>query len=404
MSSFEEYITKAVRDGVLPGAVLYAKDKSANNKGDLDYSKIISPSSPSHIPALQPSTTLFLASATKLITTVAVLQLVERGLVTLDEDISSHVPALASQQVLRGFEKGEEGKPILEPRNNPLTLRALLTHSAGTAYDFLSPSLIQRWQALHGIVPVSGGDVEARFSYPLLHQPGEDWTYGNGIDWAGRVVEVLTGVDLGSYMQTNIFGPLGLTSFTFSRAEVVRQGTLWPLSGRDPSTGKVVPYTGLDLEAGATSPLGGQGLYGRMDEYVQILHSLLVDDGKLLRPETAAAMFEPQLGEVPKRALLREMEDPSWTVGDFPVTREYDWGLGGLLVDGDAHPHRKRGMLIWGGAANISWWIDREAGLAGVFGTQIMPSGEVVTEDYIKAFEGEMYARVAALKRGGKKQ
>ncbi|OHW89722.1 beta-lactamase family protein [Colletotrichum incanum] len=400
MSSFEEYISEAVRNDILPGAVLYAKDKS----GEFDYSKIVSPTSPSHLPPLQPSTTLFLASATKLITTVAVLQLVEGGLVTLDEDISNHVPALASQQVLTGFEDGEEGKPILEPRRNPLTLRALLTHSVGTTYDFLSPSLIQRWQALHGIVPISGQDVEARFSYPLSHQPDGDWAYGNGIDWAGRVLEAITGVDLESYMWKNIFEPLGLTSFTFSKARVAREGTLWPLSGRDPSTGKVVPHTGLDLQAGVTSPLGGQGLYGRMDEFVQILHSLLVDDGKLLRPETAAAMFKPQLGEASKRALLREMEDPSWTVGDFPVTREYDWGLGGLLVDGDAHPHRKRGMLIWGGAANISWWIDREAGLTGVFGTQIMPSGEVVTEDYIKAFEGEMYARVEALKHGGEKQ
>ncbi|KAG7146377.1 ML-236A carboxylate methylbutanoyltransferase mlcH like protein [Verticillium longisporum] len=91
------------------------------------------------------------------------------------------------------------------------------------------------------------------------------------------------------------------------------------------------------------------------------------------------------------------MEDSSWAVGDFPATGEYDWGLGGLLIDGHAHGHRRKGALMWSGAANIFWWIDREAGVAGLFGTQIMPAAEPITEQYIKAFEDEMYSRVEAL-------
>ncbi|OHE92541.1 beta-lactamase family protein [Colletotrichum orchidophilum] len=417
MSSFEDLIETAVRDGILPGVVLYAKDKS----GQLDYAKVISPENTPHIPTLTSSSTLWLASATKLITTIAVLQLVERGKVTLDEDVAPHIPALASQQVLTGFTSTSDDDarpvPILEPRGNPLTLRHLLTHSAGTTYDFLSPDVIQRWQALNDITPISGANVEERFAHPLVYQPGREWSYSNSIDWAGCVVESVTGVDLETYLRTNIFEPLGLESFTFSRARVAGEeeagekkkggekgnNTLWPLSEREASTGRVIPHTtgvGIDLQRGVEAPLGGQGLYGRMDEYLVILHSLLLDDGRLLRPQTAAGMFRPQLGEASKKSLLEKMEDSSWTVGDLPPTREYDWAFGGLLVDGEAHPRRRPGTLIWGGAANIFWWIDRETGLAGVFGTQIMPAGEAVTRGYIKAFEDEMYSRVQSLKRG----
>lgn len=344
------------------GLRLQARIADFYNKGQLNFSKILSPESSSHIPTLDPSANLFLASATKLITSIAAMQLVERGQVTLDEDITSRIPALASQQVLNGFSSASDSspdkqEPVLEPRKNPITLRQLLTHSAGTAYDFLSPDKIQRWQALQGKTPISGANVEERFSYPLLYQPGTSWAYSTSIDWAGRVIESVTGHDLETYFRQNIFEPLGLTSLTFSGDRVAESGNLWPMSGRDPVTGKVIPFTGVDLNRGVTSPIGGQGLYGRMDEYMQILHSILIDDEKLLRPETAAEMFKPQLGQAPKKTFLRTMEDPSWAVGDFPDTQEYDWSFGGLLVDGDSHPYRKRGTLIWGGAANIFWVI-----------------------------------------------
>ncbi|KAM0271612.1 hypothetical protein ACHAQH_009039 [Verticillium albo-atrum] len=365
--------------------------------GKFNYSKILSPESSSHVPHLEPSNTLWLASATKLITTIGILQLVERGLITLDEDVSSHVPVLASQQVITGFSSPDrKAQPFLEPRRNPITLRLLLTHSAGTTYNFLS-SDIQRWQSLNKIPPLKGADVEERFAHPLIYQPGESWAYGSSIDWAGRVLESVTGTSLQGYLDSNVFGPLGLTSFTFSESRVLKEGTLWPLSGRDLATGKAFLYDGPHLNGGVTSPLGGQGLYGRLDEYIQIMRSLLVDDGKLLKPETAAEMFKPQLGGVPKAKLLKEMENPDWAIGDFPATGEYDWSFGGLLIDGEAHANRRTGTLIWSGAPNVFWWIDRKTGLAGLFGTQIMPSAEPMTEEYIKAFEDEMYSKFKAL-------
>ncbi|KAL9949974.1 hypothetical protein ACHAQF_000225 [Verticillium nonalfalfae] len=395
MASFDEYISVGVRDGILPGAILYAIDKS----GKFNYSNILSPKLPSHIPQLEPSSTLWLASATKLITTIGILQLVELGVVTLDEDVSSHIPILASQQVLTGFPSPDrKAQPTFAPRANPITLRLLLTHSAGTTYNFLSPD-IQRWQSLHKIPPLSGANVDERFAFPLLYQPGEGFSYGSAVDWAGRVLESLTGTSLQAYLDRHVFAPLGLTSFTFREARVLDDGSLWPLSVRDLATGTAHRYTGPHLNGGLdpAAALGGQGLYGRLDEYLEILRSLLVDDGKLLRPATAAQMFRPQLGGAARAALDREMEDPSWAVGDFPATGEYDWGLGGLLIDGHAHRHRRKGALMWSGAANIFWWIDREAGVAGLFGTQIMPAAEPITEQYIKAFEDEMYSRVEAL-------
>ncbi|KAK2735330.1 beta-lactamase family protein [Colletotrichum kahawae] len=388
MSTFEEKITAAVKDGILPGVVIYAKDKS----GRLNYSQVINSQNAPHVPRISPSSTLWLASATKIITTIAALQLVERKIVALEDDISHHLPALASQPVLTGFNSSNE--PVLSPRKNSITLRQLLSHSAGTGYDFLSPEL-QRWQTLNGKKPVSGSNVEERFSYPFLYEPGTYWAYSNAIDWTGRLVEVLTGQDLETYMRQNIFEPLNLKSFTFNAATAEK--TLWPLSTRNPETGKVIPYTGRHLNNGVESPLGGQGLHGSMDEYIEILYSLLIDDGKLLRPETTAEMFKPQLSPQSKMALLRNMDTPQGFVGDFPDTKEYDWGLGGILIGGGSHPYRKKGTLIWSGAANIFWWIDRETGICGLFGTQIMPAAELVTKGYIKAFEEEIYARARTL-------
>lgn len=112
------------------------------------------------------------------------------------------------------------------------------------------------------------------------------------------------------------------------------------------------------------------------------------------------------------------MEEPEWAVGHFPVTGEYDWGLGGLLVDGHSHPYRRNATLMWSGASNVFWvsplsptcpdfnrrfsnflqWIDRQAGLCGFFATQMLPAAEEGIRPYIKAFEDEMYSKVKGMK------
>ncbi|WQF84815.1 Putative beta-lactamase/transpeptidase [Colletotrichum destructivum] len=386
MGSFEEHIDTAVGNRDIPGVMLFAEDTSGNFK----YSHIVGDDLKRQKP-LAADDILTLASVTKLFTTIAALQLVEKGVLSLDKDVSRHVPALAKLPVLKGFT--EAGTPIESPRKKPITLRHLLTHSAGNSYDFLSDAT-RKWQAFHGIKPTRGSTVEERFGHPLNYEPGEDWAYSSSSDWAGKLIEAVTGKSLERYMREHIWNPVGAASFTFD-VEAVKPG-LWGMTTRDKDTGKIVPYRGRDLNQGVTDCLGGQGSYGSAPDVMRVLHSLLVDDGKLLSPGTTAEMFRPQLSLESKRSLLKAMEEPEWAVGHFPVTREYDWGLGGLLVDGHGHPNRQNGTLMWSGASNVFWWIDRQSGLCGLFATQMLPAAEEGVRPHIKAFEDEMYARFKA--------
>lgn len=290
-----------------------------------------------------------LASCTKLLTTICVLQLIEKGELSLDQDIESYVPALAEQQIIVGL--SATGEPKLVRRTAPLTLRSLLTHSSGLTYDFISPE-IQEWKKANGVPIFSGATLEERFAHPLSFEPGQGWAYGPSIDWAGRIVEVVSGLSLEAYVTTHICEPLGV-SFTFDANAVA--ATRMAMSIRDADTGKVVPSLGPDLNAGVTDCLGGQGVYGTPGAFMAVLRSLLLDDGILLRPETAGRMFTPQLTTPSKHKLLQVVKDPSLMIGDFPVTEEYDWGLGGILIDGEAHPNRRKGTLIWSGVANVFW-------------------------------------------------
>ncbi|CAD0041999.1 unnamed protein product [Aureobasidium pullulans] len=129
MSPFEQKFEQAVKDGVFSGAILMAKDKSGKQH-PLSFG---TRSMGENAKPLDLNTPLFLASMTKLLTSIACMQLIEHGLITLDTDVSSFIPDLAAQPILHGFDDND--KPILSDRKNPILFVHLLTHSAGTAYD-----------------------------------------------------------------------------------------------------------------------------------------------------------------------------------------------------------------------------------------------------------------------------
>ncbi|KAI1405565.1 beta-lactamase/transpeptidase-like protein [Hypoxylon fuscum] len=332
---------------------------------------------------------------TKLHTSVAALQLVEKGLITLDADVSPLLPSLARQEILTGF--ADDGAPVTRKRQNPITLRQLLTHSAGLGYEFRSPELakVAAWKKK----PKMSTTVDEQFDLPLLYEPGESFNYSCAIDRVGQVVQKLTGQDLENYMKQHIWGPLGMDSTTFFPARhAAIQARRVPMAYAPDAGGPVVEKPGEPwFTAGLAEPFGGQGLHSSMRDYAKLLHSLLVDDEKVLKRETAALMFRPQLSPASKAALRQLMRGPDWAIGDFPHTDEYDWGLGGLLVDGDKHEYRSNGTLIWSGAANLFWFIDRKAGVCGAFGTQVLPPSDQRIKPLIKAFEEKVYGKPSKL-------
>ncbi|ROW06384.1 hypothetical protein VMCG_04286 [Cytospora schulzeri] len=381
---FETQISQALADNTIPGVVLRAKSKD----GRIDYTKNIGP---------WDTTTIFpLMSMSKLITSIAAAQAIEQGLITLDADVAPLLPTLAAQPILTGFDS--DGKPLLKKRQKAITFRHLMTHSYGQTYTMIDPDLTGRYLESQGrpAVFIDGSrSVEDTFDFPLLAEPGEAWHYGPGIEWAGLVLEKVSGVSLEEFLRAHIFAPLGIRDMTFFPAR--HPGMLErmaALSVRDEDTGKSVPPppdTDVVDPTQIKYCLGGAGLFASIEEYLKVLESILADDEKLLkRGNVEELLFQPQL------RVEGKLEVPEWVVGWTPQPDDgYTWSLAGLLTP-DGKGHRGKGFLQWGGLYNPSWFIDREAGLIGLFGTSFMPPADAQLEEMMKIYELGMYEQLKA--------
>ncbi|KAG9659751.1 beta-lactamase family protein, partial [Aureobasidium melanogenum] len=393
-SSFEEKFEQAVKDGVFPGAILIAKDKS----GRLDYAKVFGNTCiGDNAKPLQLNSILFLASMTKLLTSIAAMQIIEKGLISLDTDVGTHIPELASQSILHGFDDND--KPILTERKNAIKFVHLLTHSAGTAYDKGVP-MLEKYRKSIGDNPKDRTTMKSKCVYPLLFEPGTHWSYGTGIDWAGKVIEKLTHQSLQDYLQENVFAPFGINRIKFTpylTDEMKKEAATIAL--RIP-TGNLVNlpvHKNIDFEDAEC--FGGHGCYADLTDYIKILESLLLDDEKLLSKASTAVMFSPHLTPESRKGIKQVFgmkEVVSLFVGKFPENVTYDWGIGGVLVDTRDDDHRKKGTMIWSGMPNNFWFVDREKGVCGLFGTQVYPPGDPQVGEMIDLFEREVYARAGA--------
>jgi CubicO group peptidase (beta-lactamase class C family) len=263
---------------------------------------------------LQLNTVMWVASCTKLMTSICALQLVERGQLTLDDPVYEHIPELKDFKILKTFD--DQGKPVEVQHTKPMTLRTLLTHTSGLTYDGMHPKLLA-WLAYHGRKPGVGATILQRFDAPLTFEPGESWMYGSGIDYAGLLIERVTGLTLEEYMRQNLWEPLGIKDMTFqlkSRPDMKER--MADMSLRDEESGKV-KYTGA-MEA-YHSPdgdevqdcMGGQGVFTSPEEYLKVIHALLTTDEneKILKKETLKEFFTPQLGEVAAATINAVLQD-----------------------------------------------------------------------------------------------
>ncbi|KAF2770592.1 beta-lactamase/transpeptidase-like protein [Teratosphaeria nubilosa] len=326
-----------------------------------------------------------LASSTKLLATVAVLQGVDKGLYSLDDDVSPILPELGRSQILKGFT--EDDKPILEDRQGPLTLRHLLTHASGVAYDGGDPLLISNWTNL------------------LRFEPGTAWSYGASIDWAGKLLERAAGTTLEDWMRKHIWAPLGVKTITFwpERENLKdRIPTLVQKTSEGTFTEMNAPWDFIN--ANSKDCFGGKGAYATMSDYLKVQRSILANDGRLPKPETVDQMFTPQLSEASVKALehgIKASPMASLFIGEFRPDVSLNRGLGGILFvgtdvsstpEGEDRARRKQGTLSWGGLTNPIWIIDRDAGVALTFGTQVMPPGDGKVKDVIGEVVKAVYA------------
>jgi methyl acetate hydrolase len=333
-------------------------------------------------------------STTKAITGTACLQLVEEGKLDLDAPAARYAPELGKLQVLEGFDAA--GEPRLRPPARPVTTRMLLLHTAGLAYDFFHESYFRL--AKERGQPSVVTATKASLMTPLLFDPGDDWEYGSNIDWAGQVVEGITGKRLGEVFREQIFAPLGITSTAFTltpdmRARMARihqreaDGSLKPLDFELPQPPEI--------------DMGGHGLYGTVGDYCRFIRMWLNDGtgehGRVLKPETVRMAERNGLGEKKVKLLPGVIAALSNDAEFFPGLSK-SWALTFMINDEPAPTGRPAGALGWAGLANLYYWIDRRNGFGGFWATQILPFADPVSFGGYMELETAVYASLTAAK------
>ena len=344
---------------------------------------------------MTPDTVFAIFSTTKAVTGTACLQLVEDGKLDLDAPAKTYAPEIGKLQVLEGF--GTDGKAKLRPPKRDVTTRMLLLHTAGFGYDFFNEKY-NRLAQEHGQPSVITSS-KASINTPLLFDPGDDWEYGCNIDWAGQVVEGISGKRLGEFMQERIFAPLGMSSTAFTMTPPMR-ARLARMHQRE-AGGKVKPMPDFELPQDPEVHMGGHGLYATVQDYCRFIRMWLNDgmgpNGRVLKKETVLAAEKNGLGDKKIKGLPGVIPSLSNYAEFFPGMPK-SWALTFMINEEDAPTGRPAGALGWAGLPNLYYWIDRKNGIGGFWATQIFPFADPTSVGGYLDFEKAVYDNVASAK------
>ena len=244
----DKLLSNAITAGAVPGVVAGATDRDGNLYLEGFGERVLGSGE-----EMTPDTVGWIASMTKALTAAAAMQLVERGQLDLDAPAAGVVPALGEARVLEGFE--EDGAPRTRPPRRDMTLRHLLTHTAGFSYETWNASILayQTATGTPGIISC----LDAALGTPLLFDPGDRWEYGISIDWIGKMVEALSGQRLGEYLRDHLLLPLGMRDTAFRITDAMR-GRLAKIHQRA-DDGLLIPQMDLELPQDPEVELGGAG-------------------------------------------------------------------------------------------------------------------------------------------------
>jgi CubicO group peptidase (beta-lactamase class C family) len=323
-----------------------------------------------------------IASMTKPVTSVAVMQLVEAGKVKLDEPAATYLPELGAVQVL------ENG--ALRAAKGQITVRLLLTHTAGFAYEFLNRELFD--YASKGKVPsvMAGGD--GFMKAPLLFDPGARWEYGINTDWLGKLVEKVSGQTLEAYFKEHIFTPLGMAD-SFFEAPADKRARLVPHFQRA-DDGKLVEQPAAPAQP-VTFFSGGGGLHSTAGDYIKFARAMMaggqLGQARVLTAESVALMGQNQIGELelrPPTSVMPQLVNP----GAILPGNLDKFGLGFALNTKPVAKGRGAGTLSWAGIFNTFFWIDRDKKVCAVLMTQVLPFLDDGSKALVDDFDRAVYA------------
>ena len=362
LKRIDSFLQAAVSKGLAPNAVTFI----ARN-GQIVHYKAFGYSNLEQRKLLQKDAIFRIASQTKLITTIALMMLYEEGKFFLDDPLSKYIPEFKDAKVLVSYNR-EKGTYETRPAATPLTIRNLLSHTAGIPYEHPLDSLLfgGRLPGLNSLKNDKLEDVVKKIaSRPLLNDPGAAFTYGMGIDVAGRLVEIFSGMSLADFFQQRIFKPLGMEDsyFYLPPAKANRLVELYALPSLDSA---LKLSDNLSNRTFATSGaqtlyLGGAGSVGTIADYAKVCQ-LILNGGtfngvRLLSRKTVDLMTRNQIGN------------------NLVWDRNDKFGLGLQIITPDTHygDQASPGSLTWGGAYCSEYTIDSKENLILLVYTNVMP-------------------------------
>ncbi len=345
--------------------------------------------------AMTADSVFWIASMTKAVTTAAGMQLVEQGKLSLDEPIGKVLPDLASPQVLEGFDAN--GQPKLRAAKKPITLRHLMTHTAGFAYDMWNGDMVQYLEktGTPGITTCQNAALKT----PLMTDPGTRWEYGTNIDFVGKAVEAVSGKRLDAYLRDHMFAPLGMNDTGFKISDSMRKRLVGMHARGEDGQLAAIPF---ELEQAPEFHMGGGGLYGTAADYIKFTQMILNkgrgNGNQLLKPETVAAMGQNHIGDLSMGKMTTSI---GWATNDVDLYPDIvkKWGLSFLINTAKTLEGRSAGSLAWAGLANTYFWIDPARNVSGVILMQLLPFADHKCLEAFAGFERGVYAGLDAAQK-----
>lgn len=320
-----------------------------------------------------------LASMTKIITSVAALQLVDRGLITLDEPLEPILPVLAETKLLAT-------ECELETPSAPVTLRHLLSHTSGFGYGFVS-----KRHATCGL------EMSWNPETPRLFESGENFIYGTGVGWAGLLIEEVSGIKLEQYIRENISAPLGMDRTWFNVPEVLQSEIQdyghFAIKETESGYGETFEPFPSRIPTAPSIQYGGGSLFSSPNDYKRFLIMLVnggeVDGVRVLSTTLVEEMFQNQLPKGVTRNLA--CINPRFCFASSLGPSDDLFGLGIALVSNSDGSAAKKGY--WGGIYNTYFTVDYEQKIVVVYFSQYLPYADPRAYGLFQEFEREVYGK-----------
>ncbi len=342
--------------------------------------------------AMTVDSVFWIASMTKAVTCAGAMQLVEQGKLSLEAPIASVLPDLASPQVLEGFDAN--GAPKLRPTTKPITLRHLMTHTAGFCYDMWNGDMGTYLEktGTPGIITC----LNAALKTPIASDPGTRWEYGTNIDFVGKAVEAASGKKLDAYLRDNLFAPLGMNDTAFKITDDMRKRLVGMHARGEDGTLAAIPF---ELEQNPEFHMGGGGLYSTAGDYIKFTQMILNkgrgNGNQVLKADTVATMGQNHIGDLNVTKMTSVAPMYTNDVDLYPDQAK-KWGLSFLINTARTPEGRSPNSLAWAGLANTYYWIDPTRDVTGVILMQVLPFADAKCLEAFAGFERGVYAGLDA--------